>query len=90
MGEQSRAERLFRLMDKDGDGYVTKSVQNICYIVLYMIYETYEISCLMDGDGYVTKSVQNEMQTCYISFTLYICLKCDLIPHGQGRRWICH
>ena len=26
MGEQSRAERLFRLMDKDGDGYVTKSV----------------------------------------------------------------
>jgi len=25
MGEQSRAERLFRLMDKDGDGYVTKS-----------------------------------------------------------------
>ena len=43
-------------MDKDGDGYVTKSVQNICYIVLYMIYE---ILYLKDGDGYVTKSVQN-------------------------------
>ncbi len=26
MGEESRATRLFRLMDKDGDGYVTKSV----------------------------------------------------------------
>ena len=26
MGEESRAERLFRLMDKDGDGYVTKHV----------------------------------------------------------------
>ena len=27
MGEESRAERLFRLMDKDGDGYVTKNVR---------------------------------------------------------------
>ena len=26
MGEQSRAERLFKLMDKDGDGFVTKNV----------------------------------------------------------------
>ena len=26
MGEESRAEKLFRLMDKDGDGYVTKNV----------------------------------------------------------------
>ena len=26
MGEESRAERLFKLMDKDGDGYVTKNV----------------------------------------------------------------
>jgi len=25
MGEESRAERLFKLMDKDGDGYVTKN-----------------------------------------------------------------
>merc|ERR1719474_729667 len=25
MGEPSRAEKLFKLMDKDGDGYVTKS-----------------------------------------------------------------
>lgn len=24
MGEESRAEKLFKLMDKDGDGYVTK------------------------------------------------------------------
>ena len=26
MGEESRAERLFKLMDKDGDGYITKTV----------------------------------------------------------------
>ena len=26
MGEESRTERLFKLMDKDGDGYVTKHV----------------------------------------------------------------
>ena len=26
MGEESRAEKLFKLMDKDGDGYVTKHV----------------------------------------------------------------
>lgn len=26
MGEQTKAERLFKLMDKDGDGYVTKNV----------------------------------------------------------------
>ena len=26
MGEASRAEKLFKLMDKDGDGYVTKNV----------------------------------------------------------------
>jgi Ca2+-binding EF-hand superfamily protein len=26
MGEQSRAERLFKIMDKDGDGFVTKNV----------------------------------------------------------------
>ena len=26
MGESSKAERLFKLMDKDGDGFVTKSV----------------------------------------------------------------
>eukprot|EP00090_Calanus_glacialis_P017134 TRINITY_DN26785_c0_g1_i1.p1 TRINITY_DN26785_c0_g1~~TRINITY_DN26785_c0_g1_i1.p1 ORF type:complete len:160 (-),score=64.64 TRINITY_DN26785_c0_g1_i1:162-641(-) len=25
MGEQSRAERLFKLMDRDGDGFVTKN-----------------------------------------------------------------
>merc|ERR1712154_648279 len=25
MGEQTKAERLFKLMDKDGDGYVTKN-----------------------------------------------------------------
>ena len=27
MGESSKAEKLFRLMDKDGDGYVTKNVR---------------------------------------------------------------
>ena len=26
MGEESRAERLFKLMDKDNDGWVTKHV----------------------------------------------------------------
>ena len=29
MGEESRAERFFKLMDKDGDGYVTKHVRSI-------------------------------------------------------------
>ena len=28
MGEQSRAERLFKLMDRDGDGFVTKNVSS--------------------------------------------------------------
>ena len=28
MGEPSRAEKLFKLMDKDGDGFVTKNVRN--------------------------------------------------------------
>ena len=27
MGEPSRAEKLFKLMDKDGDGFVTKNVR---------------------------------------------------------------
>ena len=26
MGEETKAEKLFKLMDKDGDGYVTKAV----------------------------------------------------------------
>ena len=31
MGEQTKAEKLFKLMDKDGDGYVTKHVSaSIC------------------------------------------------------------
>ena len=28
MGEQTKAEKLFKLMDKDGDGYVTKNVSH--------------------------------------------------------------
>ena len=28
MGEQTKAEKLFKLMDKDGDGYVTKNVND--------------------------------------------------------------
>ena len=28
MGEESRAERLFKLMDKDNDGWVTKHVSS--------------------------------------------------------------
>ena len=43
MGEQSRAERLFRLMDKDGDGYVTKSVKYFYMILLILI---------IDGQGW--------------------------------------
>ena len=31
MGEQTKAERLFKLMDKDGDGYVTKNV-SVCLL----------------------------------------------------------
>ena len=33
MGEESRAERLFRLMDKDGDRYVTKHVSYCVFTV---------------------------------------------------------
>ena len=28
MGEETKAEKLFKLMDKDGDGYVTKAVSD--------------------------------------------------------------
>ena len=50
MGEQSRAERLFRLMDKDGDGYVTKSVKNLLSFYLSKIFD---ISYLIhDGQGW--------------------------------------
>ena len=34
MGEASRAEKLFKLMDKDGDGYVTKHVSAIICVRL--------------------------------------------------------
>lgn len=34
MGEASRAEKLFKLMDKDGDGYVTKHVSAIICVGL--------------------------------------------------------
>ena len=37
MGEQSRAERLFKLMDKDGDGFVTKNVS--CIHRLFIIFK---------------------------------------------------
>ena len=29
MGEETKAEKLFKLMDKDGDGYVTKAVSQL-------------------------------------------------------------
>ena len=33
MGEESRAERLFKLMDKDNDGWVTKHVSGpVCVL----------------------------------------------------------
>ena len=43
MGEKTRAERLFQLMDKDGDGYVTKHVRIIVFSYLYpqSIYSIY-------------------------------------------------
>ena len=31
MGEPSRAEKLFKLMDKDGDGFVTKNVRKCIF-----------------------------------------------------------
>ena len=36
MGEQSRAERLFKLMDKDGDGFVTKNVSLGSFFKIYI------------------------------------------------------
>ena len=35
MGEQTKAERLFKLMDKDGDGYVTKNVSLSLFVTHY-------------------------------------------------------
>ena len=38
MGEESHIEKLFKSMDKNNDGYVTKKV-NLCHIMLnYQIY----------------------------------------------------
>ena len=47
MGEQTKAEKLFKLMDKDGDGYVTKNVNDtFCqttYQDLFMLNSIYTI-----------------------------------------------
>ena len=36
MGEESRAERLFKLMDKDNDGWVTKHVSSQSRAVVWV------------------------------------------------------
>ena len=36
MGEQTKAEKLFKLMDKDGDGYVTKNV-SVLFVYRFML-----------------------------------------------------
>ena len=36
MGEESRAERLFKLMDKDNDGWVTKHVSSVSSLSVWV------------------------------------------------------
>ena len=50
MGEQSRAERLFKLMDKDGDGYVTKNVS-------FILFDGYVTKNVRNKLNYFKKSV---------------------------------
>ena len=48
MGESSKAEKLFRLMDKDGDGYVTKNVrENLLFITKYQSYILLKLICIL-------------------------------------------
>ena len=48
MGESSKAEKLFRLMDKDGDGYVTKNVrENWLFITKYQSYILLKLICIL-------------------------------------------
>ena len=49
MGESSKAEKLFRLMDKDGDGYVTKNVREnwLSFITKYQSYILLKLICIL-------------------------------------------
>ena len=38
MGEETPIEKLFKLMDKNGDGFVSKRVSTIYYIILLLHY----------------------------------------------------
>ena len=51
MGEETPLEKLFKSMDKDGDGTVTKEVFVITIIINIVTY-------YKDGDGTVTKEVR--------------------------------
>ena len=57
MGEQSRAERLFKLMDKDGDGFVTKNVSYTKIVRIAHYFQAYLYPC---GTG-VVSTVNNRM-----------------------------
>ena len=37
MGEASRAEKLFKLMDKDGDGTITKEVDKMNFFLMIIL-----------------------------------------------------
>jgi hypothetical protein len=71
MGEESRSSRLFRLMDKDGDGYVTKSVNIKFFKILFEIFmrhkiKNYSSSKKASGSGHKNKlffSPQNTSST---------------------------
>ena len=43
MGEETPIEKLFKLMDKNGDGFVSKRVSIIYYIILLLHYILYII-----------------------------------------------
>ena len=48
MGEETRAERLFKLMDKDGDGYVTKHVSFITRFGSLFMFSLEDSCCCMN------------------------------------------
>ena len=54
MGEETPLEKLFKSMDKDGDGTVTKEVFDFVIVIIIIIIVTY----YKDGDGTVTKEVR--------------------------------
>ena len=84
MGEQSRAERLFKLMDKDGDGFVTKNVSfswpktktTITSKVLFQYFQQTRFylmlpfQCLMETDLYKLLKTQR-LSNDHICYFLY-------------------